>query len=70
MPRIDLGVISGENSLGDGLVRLAYKFAKSVTETSSKVCESKTYDEAINDPIHEKKWHKAVDKELWNLDTH
>ena len=46
------------------------EFAKSVTETSNKVQESKTYDETINDPIHGNKWRKAVDEELWNLDTH
>lgn len=52
IPRADLGGTSSKNSLGDGLVRPAYEFAKSVTETSSKVREFKTYDEAINDPIH------------------
>ena len=69
-PRTNLGGISGKNSLGDGLVRLVYKFAKSVTETSSKVPEPKTYDEAINDPIHGNRWHEAADEELWNLNTY
>ena len=69
-PRTDLGEISGKNLLGDGLVRYAYKFAKSVTETSSKVREPKTYDKAINDLIHGNRWREAVDEELWNLDTH
>ena len=51
-PRTDLDETSGKNLLGDGLVRSAYEFAKSVTETSSKVQEPKTYDEVINDLIH------------------
>lgn len=49
----------------DGLVSLTYyKVAKSVTEISNKICKSKTYDEAINDLIHDNRWCKAVDKEL------
>ena len=63
-PRIDLGEILGKNPLGDGLVRPARKFAKSVTETNSKVREPKTYDKAINDPIHGNKWREAVNEEL------
>ena len=52
-PRIDLGRTTGENFL-DGLVRPAdLKFTKSVTETSCKVREPKTYDETFNDPIYE-----------------
>lgn len=69
-PRTDLGGTSGVNPLGDGFVRPAYEFAKSVTETSSKVQKLKTYNEAINNPIHRNKWREAVDKELWNLDIH
>lgn len=33
-------------------------------ETSSKVQEPKTYEEAINDPIHRKKWQEVITKEL------
>ena len=62
-PRTDLGGISGKKPLGDGLVRPVYKFAKLVTKTSSQVHEPKTYDEAINDPIHGNRWREAVDKE-------
>lgn len=55
----------------DGLVSLAYyKVAKSVTEISNKIHEPKTYNDAINDLIHDNRWRKAVDKELWNLDTY
>ena len=62
--RTDLCGISGKNLPEDGLVRPAYEFAKSVTETNSQVQESKPYDEAINDPIHGNKWREAIDKEL------
>lgn len=37
MPKTDLGEILGKNSLQDGLVKPVYKFAKSVTETRSKL---------------------------------
>ena len=47
----DLGGTSGKNP-ADGLVGPTRELAKSVTKTSSKVQEPKTYDEAINDPIH------------------
>lgn len=51
-PRIDLGGTLGKYLLRDELVRLAYKFAKLVIETNSKVQEPKTYDEVINDLIY------------------
>ena len=69
-PRTDQGRTSGKNPPTEGLVRPAQEFAKSVTETSSKVREPKTYDEVINDPIHGNRWREAVDEELWNLDTY
>ena len=50
-PRTDLGRTSGKK-IADELVRPVRELAKSVTETSSKVREPKTYDEAINDPGH------------------
>lgn len=50
--RTDLDGTSSKNLLEKGLVRHAYKFAKSVTETSSKMHEPKTYNEVINDSIH------------------
>ena len=53
-PRIDLGTASGKN-LSDGLVRPAQELAKSVTETSSKLCKPKTYNEFINNPINRNK---------------
>ena len=62
-PRIDLGRTSSKNST-DGLVRPAQEFAMSVTKTNSKIREPKTYNEAINDPIHGNRWREAVDKEL------
>ena len=47
-----------------------YKFVNSVTETSSKVQELKTYNEVINNPIHGNRWWEVIDEELWNLDSH
>ena len=69
-PRTDQGRTSGENPPAERLVKLAQEFAKSVSKTSSKVQEPKTYDEAINDPIHGYRWREAIDEELWNLDTY
>ena len=48
----------------EGLVKPTYEFAKSVTETSSKEQEPKTYDEAINDPVYTNRWKKAINEEL------
>ena len=41
-----------------------------MTETSSKVWQPKTYDEAINDPVHGNRWREVMDEELWNLDSY
>lgn len=62
-PRIDLGRTLGKN-LSDGLVKPMQELAKSVTETSSKVCKPKTYDEAVNDLINRNRWREAINKEL------
>lgn len=68
--RTHLDEISGKNSLKDRLVRLMYKFAKSITETSSKLQEPKTYNKAINHPIYRNRWHKTINEELWNFDAY
>ena len=52
------------------LVRPPQELAKSVTETFNKVQEPKTYDEIIHNPIYGNRWRKAVNEELWNLDTY
>lgn len=44
-----------------------YEFAKLITETNSKVQESKIYYKAIN---YINRCQKAIDKELWNLNFH
>ena len=67
-PKTDLGETSGENP-PNGLVKPAQELAKSITETSSKVRKPKTYDEAVNNPINRNRWQKAIDEELWNLDS-
>lgn len=63
-PKNDQDSILGKNSLAKGLIRLTQKFAKIVTETNSKVREPKTYNEAINHPINDNRWHKVVNEEL------
>ena len=50
--RTDLDETIGENPLEELLVRLIYKFTKSVTEISSKVQESKISNKTINNSIH------------------
>lgn len=69
-PKKNLGGTSSKNLLGNRLVRSAYKFEKLVIETSSKVRKPKTYNKAINNHIYENRWHKVIDKELWNLNTY
>lgn len=68
-PRTDLDGISNKNSLRNRLVKSAYKVAKSVIETSSKVQEPKTYNKAINNPIY-RRWRKVINKKLLNLDIY
>ena len=44
--------------------------AMSMTETSSKIYEPKSYDKAINDPIHGRQWREAIEEELPTLENH
>lgn len=62
--KIDLGETLNKNYLRSRLKRLLYKFAKSVTKTSSKLQESKSYNKAINDLIYNDRQQKTIDKEL------
>lgn len=50
--KIDLSEILNENLLREQLIRHIYKFAKSVTEMSNKVRETKICNKAINDFIY------------------
>ena len=69
--RTDLVATTGENPpVIDGLVKPAYEVAKSITKTSSKVQEPKTYNKARDNLIHGNRWYETVNEELWNLDTH
>lgn len=61
-PRTDLGTGLG--------VKPTCKLAKSMTETSSKIHKPKTYNKVIHDSIHRNRWCKAIDKEMWNLDSY
>lgn len=69
-PKTDLDRTLGKNSLRDRLVRLVPKFAKLITETSSKMQELKTYNETIKDSFYGNKWRKVVNKKLWNFDAY
>ncbi len=44
--------------------------AMSITESTSKIHEPKTYDEAISDPIHGRRWREVIGEELQNLESH
>lgn len=48
----------------DSSVKSVCKFARSLTEISSKVYEPITYNKAIDNLIHGNRWRKAIDKEL------
>lgn len=64
-PKTDLRGTLGKNLLvKDGLVRFVYKSAKSVTKTSSKVQEPKTYNKATHNLIYRNRWQEVIDKEL------
>lgn len=44
--------------------------AMSMTESSSKIHEPTSYDEAVNDPIHGRSWREAIEDELQNLENY
>ena len=46
------------------------KQAMSMAESTSKIYEPNTYDEAISDPIHGRRWREAIEEELQNLEDH
>ena len=41
-----------------------------LTKISSKIYEPQSYDKAINDAIHGKRWPKAIENKLQNLENH
>ena len=51
-------------------MHLRKEAAMSITETSSKVYEPKSYDEAIADPIHGTRWRQAIEEEIHNLEIY
>lgn len=42
----------------------------SITETSSKIYEPATYEQAISDSIHSRQWKEAIEEEIQNLEDH
>lgn len=54
--KIDLGKILNKNLLVENrLINSAYKIAKSIIETNSKIQKLKTYNKVINNLIHRSK---------------
>lgn len=62
--RTDLDRILSKNSLADELIKCVYKFVKSIIKTSSKVQELKSYNEAINNLVHENRWQEVIDEKF------
>ena len=46
------------------------KVAMSITKIASKIYKPASYDEAVNDPFHGRRWKKAIEEELQNLESH
>ncbi len=44
--------------------------AMSITETTSKIYEPGSYQEAVDDPVHGRRWREAIEEELQNLESH
>ena len=44
--------------------------AMSMTKANSKIHEPGSYNEAVNNPIHGRRWREAIEKELQNLENH
>ncbi len=42
----------------------------SITESASKIYEPTSYDKAVNDQIHRRRWREAIENELQNLENH
>lgn len=39
-------------------------------KTNSKIHEPKSYNKAIDDPIHGRRWEEAIEEKLQNLESH
>lgn len=63
MLKTDRGRETKNESLNE-LVRPAHKFAKSWTETSSKVREPLTYNKVINNSVYGNRWREIINEEL------
>ncbi len=49
---------------------ISNEVAMSMTKVNSKIHEPASYDEAVNDPIHGRRWREAIEEELQNLRNH
>ncbi len=46
------------------------KVAISITRTTRKIYEPKSYNEVVNDLVYDRYWKKAIEKELQNFKSH
>jgi hypothetical protein len=46
------------------------EYLMSAAEVSARVSEPKSYDDAVEDPIHGRRWRDAISNELHNLQVH
>lgn len=61
--------IAIEETLGETLDKIE-EIAMSMTESGSKIYEPTSYDEAVNDQIHGRRWQEVIEDELQNLENH
>ena len=74
-PRKNPSVVTHEEPPSETTIRAdnnieEQEVAMSLTEANSKIHEPKSYDEAIDDPIHGRRWREAIEEELQNLESH
>lgn len=62
-------ILRTDQSIGSN-IRFAYILTKYLRKTSSKLHKPKIYNKAIDNLIRGKRWRKATDKILWNLDLY
>lgn len=44
--------------------------AMSATEVSSKIRKPRSYEEAIADPVHSRRWKETIEEEIQNIENH
>ncbi len=44
--------------------------AMSITKTTNKIYKLRLYDKVVNNPVHGRRWRKAIEEDLQNLKSH